>query len=444
MSNAVRRFARLVIALALCTGATAAQAVTEIQWWHSMTGALGDRVNSLADRFNKEQSDYKIVPVFKGTYPESMAAAIAAYRAKNPPAIVQVFEVGTATMMYAKGAIKPVYKLMAEAGEKFDPKAYVPAVAGYYSTPQGQMLSLPFNSSTPVFYINKDAFQKAGLDPNRPPTTWAAVAADAARLKAAGEKCGFTFGWPSWTQLETFNAWHNLPFATHQNGFGGLDARLEINQPLDVRHITNLKEWMDKGYVSYAGRTNQGEAKFYSGECPMMMSSSAAYANIVRNAKFKFAVAPLPYYPDIKGAPQNSIIGGASLWVMTGRPAAEYKGIAKFFTFLSKPEIQAEWHQNTGYLPITTAAYELTKKSGFYEKTPGPNIAVEQMIVKTTSNSRGVRLGNFVQVRTAIEEELENVWTGKKQPKEALDDAVKRGNEILDWFEKANKAGTAE
>jgi sn-glycerol 3-phosphate transport system substrate-binding protein len=167
MSNAVRRFARLVIALALCTGATAAQAVTEIQWWHSMTGALGDRVNSLADRFNKEQSDYKIVPVFKGTYPESMAAAIAAYRAKNPPAIVQVFEVGTATMMYAKGAIKPVYKLMAEAGEKFDPKAYVPAVAGYYSTPQGQMLSLPFNSSTPVFYINKDAFQKAGLDPNR-------------------------------------------------------------------------------------------------------------------------------------------------------------------------------------------------------------------------------------------------------------------------------------
>ena len=439
MSHPIRRLARLAAALAVGALATTAQAATEIQWWHSMTGALGDRVNSLADRFNQTQSDYKIVPVFKGTYPESMAAAIAAYRAKNPPAIVQVFEVGTATMMASKGAIKPVYQLMADAGEKFDPKAYVPAVAGYYSTPQGQMLSFPFNSSTPVFYFNKDAFQKAGLNPDQPPSTWPAVAAAAAKLKASGEKCGFTFGWPSWTQLETFSAWHNVPFASKNNGFGGPDARLEINQPLQVRHITNLKEWMDKGYVSYAGRTNEGEAKFYSGECPMMSSSSAAYANITRNAKFKWGVAPLPYYNDVNGAPQNSIIGGASLWVMSGRPPAEYKGIAKFFTFLSKPEIQAEWHQNTGYLPITTAAYDLTKNSGFYQKTPGPNIAVEQMIVKTTSNSRGVRLGNFVQVRTAIEEELENVWAGKKKPKEALDEAVKRGNEIIERFQKANQ-----
>jgi sn-glycerol 3-phosphate transport system substrate-binding protein len=439
MSHPVRRLARLAAALALGIAATAAQAVTEVQFWHTHTGALGDRVVSLTDRFNKSQSDYKIVPVFKGNYPETMAAAIAAYRAKNQPAIVQIFEVGTATMMAARGAIKPVYQVMADAGEKFDPKVYVPAVAGYYSTPQGQMLSFPFNSSTPVFYYNKDAFQKAGLNPDQPPSTWPAVAAAAAKLKASGEKCGFTFGWPSWTQLETFSAWHNVPFASKNNGFGGPDARLEINQPLQVRHITNLKEWMDKGYVSYAGRTNEGEAKFYSGECAMMSSSSAAFASITRNAKFKWGVTPLPYYNDVNGAPQNSIIGGASLWVMSGRPAAEYKGVAKFFAFLSQPEIQAEWHQGTGYLPITMAAYELTKKSGFYEKTPGPNVAVEQMIVKTTNNSRGVRLGNFVQVRTAIEEELENVWAGKKKPKEALDEAVKRGNEIIERFQKANQ-----
>jgi len=426
-------------AAAIAVAGTAAAEPIELQWWHAMTAINLERVNKIAADFNASQSEYKISPVYKGSYPETMTAAIAAYRANNPPHIVQVFEVGTATMMGAKGAIKPVYQLMADAGEKFDPKAYVPAVAGYYSTPQGQMLSFPFNSSTPVFYYNKDAFQKAGLNPDQPPSTWPAVAAAAAKLRASGEKCGFTFGWPSWTQLETFSAWHNVPFASKNNGFGGPDARLEINQPLQVRHITNLKEWMDKGYVSYAGRTNEGEAKFYSGECPMMSSSSAAYANITRNAKFKWGVAPLPYYNDVNGAPQNSIIGGASLWVMSGRPPAEYKGIAKFFTFLSKPEIQAEWHQNTGYLPITTAAYDLTKSSGFYEKTPGPNIAVEQMIVKTTSNSRGVRLGNFVQVRTAIEEELENVWAGKKKPKEALDEAVKRGNEIIERFQKANQ-----
>lgn len=417
----------------------AASAATDIQFWHSMTGALGDRVASIADRFNKSQSEYRVVPVYKGTYPESMTAAIAAYRAKQAPHIVQVFEVGTATMMYSKGAIKPVYQLMADAGQKFDPKAYISAVYGYYATPDGKLLSMPFNSSTPVFYINKDAFQKAGLDPNQPPKTWAAVAAAAAKLRVSGEKCGFTFGWPSWTQLENFSAWHNLPFATKQNGFGGLDARLAINAPLQVRHIGNLKEWMDKGYVTYAGRTNEAESKFYSGECGMLMSSSGAFANITRNAKFKFGVSQMPYYPDIEGAPQNSIIGGASLWVLSGHKADDYKGVAKFFAFLSNPELQAEWHQATGYLPITYAAYELTKKSGFYDKTPGPNVAVEQMIVKTTSNSRGIRLGNFVQVRNAIEEELEAVWTGKKQPKQALDDAVKRGNEILVKFQQANK-----
>ncbi|MEP7064268.1 MAG: sn-glycerol-3-phosphate ABC transporter substrate-binding protein UgpB [Betaproteobacteria bacterium] len=430
---------RVAAFAALLGFAGAASAVTEVSFWHSMTGALGDRVQSIADRFNKSQNDYKIVPVYKGTYPESMTAAIAAYRAKSAPAIVQVFEVGTATMMYSKGAIKPVWQLMADAGEKFDPKAYVSAVYGYYATPEGKLVSMPFNSSTPVFYINKDAYVRAGLDPDKPPTTWPAVAADAARLKASGEKCGFTFGWPSWTQLENFSSWHNLPFATKQNGFGGLDARLTINGPLQVRHITNIKNWMDKGFVSYAGRTNEAEAKFSSGECGMLMSSSGAFANITKNAKFKFGVSQLPYYPDIPGAPQNSIIGGASLWVMSGHTPEEYKGVAKFFTFLSQPEIQAEWHQATGYLPITTAAYELTKKSGFYEKTPGPNIAVEQMIVKTTSNSRGVRLGNFVQVRTVIEEELEGVWTGKKSPKEALDTAVKRGNDILEKFQRANK-----
>ena len=438
------RIIRVAAALAACALPLAysanASAVTEIQWWHSMTGALGDRVASLADRFNKSQSDYKVTAVFKGTYPESMAAAIAAARSGNAPHIVPVFEVGTATMMAAGKAIKPVYQMMAEAGEPFDPKAYVPAVAGYYSTSAGQMLSFPFNSSTIVFYFNKDAFKKAGLDAAQPPKTWPAVIAAAAKLKAAGEKCAYTTGWPSWAQYENFNAWHNQSFATKRNGFDGLDARLLINNPLQLRHVENLVEWQKKGYFSYGGRTNEAEAKFYSGECAMLTSSSAAYANIKRNAKFDFGISTIPYYNDVAGAPQNSIIGGASLWVMGGKKKEEYKGVAKFFTFLSKPEIQAEWHQETGYLPITTAAYELTKKSGFYDKNPGTDVAVQQMIVKTTDKSRGLRLGNMPQIRDVIEGELEATLGGKKTPKQALDDSVKRGNEILERFEKANKA----
>jgi sn-glycerol 3-phosphate transport system substrate-binding protein len=416
-----------------------AQAATEISWWHSMQGALGERVNGLADQFNKSQSEYKVTPVFKGSYDEAMAAAIAAFRAGNAPHILQVFEVGTATMMYSKGAIVPVTEVMKTAGEKFDASVYVPAVAGYYTSPKGDMVSLPFNSSTTVFYYNKDMFAKAGLDPNKAPTTWQEVLSAAAKLKASGEKCTYTTGWQSWVHLENFSAWHNVEFATKNNGFGGLGARLAFNSPLHVKHIENLSKWARQGYFTYAGRKNEPEAKFYSGECAMLTSSSSAYANINKNAKFKFAVSPLPYYSDEPGAPQNTIIGGASLWVMSGKKQEEYKAVAKFFKFLSQPEVQAKWHQETGYLPITTAAYELTRKSGFYETSPGPQVPVQQMIVKTTAKSRGIRLGSFVQIRTIVDEELEQVWNGKKTAKEALDTAVKRGDELLVRFEKANK-----
>jgi sn-glycerol 3-phosphate transport system substrate-binding protein len=429
----------LLAAGALASMASSAYAVTEITWWHAMQGALGERVAGLADQFNKSQSEYKVNAVFKGNYEESMAAAIAAFRAGNAPHILQVFEVGTATMMYAKGAITPVTQVMKLGGEKFDSSAYVPAVAGYYTSPKGDMLSFPFNSSTTVFYYNKDMFSKAGLDPNKPPVTWQDMVSAAAKLKASGEKCPYTTGWQSWVHLESFSAWHNVEFATKNNGFGGLDTRLAFNSPLHVRHIENMSNWHKQGYFVYAGRKNEAEAKFYSGECAMLTSSSGAYANISKNAKFKYAVAALPYYSDVQGAPQNTVIGGASLWVMSGKKNDEYKGVAKFFKFLSQPEIQAKWHQETGYLPITTAAYELSKKSGFYETSPGPQVAVQQMIVKTTAKSRGIRLGNLVQIRNVVDEELEQVWNGKKTAKEALDTAVKRGDELLVRFERANK-----
>jgi sn-glycerol 3-phosphate transport system substrate-binding protein len=431
---------RWLVAAALFAFAASAQAVTEIQFWHAMTGANNDRINDFAKKFNESQTEYKVNAVFKGSYPEAMAGAIAAYRAGSAPAILQVQEVGTATMMSAKGAIKPVYEVMAAAGEKFDPKSYVPAVAGYYTNTKGQMLSFPFNASTTVFFYNKDAFEKAGLDPNRAPATWPEVMAAAAKIKASGAStCGFTTAWQSWVQLESFSAWHNTNFASKENGFAGNDPKLVFNGPLQVKHIGNLQDWAKKGYFTYAGRKTEPEAKFYSGECAMLTTSSAAYGTIKQNAKFRFAVAPLPYYADVAGAPQNTIIGGASLWVMSGKSKEEYKAVAKFFTFLSDPERQATWHQTTGYLPITMQAYEITKKSGFYEKNPGTDVSVKQMIVKTTDKSRGVRLGNFIQIRDIIDEELENVWGGKKTAKEGLDAAVARGDEQIAKFAKTAK-----
>ena len=416
-----------------------AQAQTEIQWWHSMGGALGDWVNDLANEFNASQKDYKVVPSFKGSYDQSMTAAIAAFRAGNAPNILQVFEVGTATMMASKSAIVPVAQMMKDAGFKFDAGAYVPAVSGYYTAPNGQMLSLPFNSSTTIFYWNKDAFKAAGLDPEKAPTTWPEVALAAAKLKATGHKCPYTTSWQSWTQLESFSAWHNTLFATKNNGFGGLDTRLAFNTPLHVRHIDNLANMSKQGLFVYKGRNNLPDATFPSGECAMYTGSSALYGSVAKNAKFAYGMAALPYYQDVPGAPQNTVIGGASLWVMSGKKPVDYKGTAAFFNFLSSADVQAKSHQRTGYLPITKAAFETTDKSGFYKKNPGTDVAVTQMIRKTTDKSRGIRLGNMVQIRTVIDEELEQVWSGKKGTKEALDSAVTRGNELLERFEKANK-----
>ena len=435
------RIKHLAVALAVAgLFSASAQAQTEIQWWHSMTGALGDKLNELANGFNASQKDYKVVPVFKGTYPESLTAAIASFRAGNAPHILQVFEVGTATMMAAKGAIVPVAKVMKDANEPFEPKAYLPAVAGYYTNAKGEMLSYPFNSSTVLFYVNKDMFKKAGLDPNKAPKTWKELGAAADKLKASGQACVYTTGWPSWMHIENLSAWHNVPIGTLENGMGGLGTVYKINSPLHVRHIAMLGDMAKKGTFTYAGRTNQAEAKFYSGECAMMSSSSGAQANIRRNAKFDWSVNFIPYHDDVKGAPQNSIIGGASLWVMGGKKADDYKGVAKFFAYLSKPAVQMDWHTATGYVPITMEAYNVTRVSGYYDKNPGADMAVKELTNKTpTANSKGLRFGNFVQGREVIEEELESVFAGKKTAQEALDEAVKRGNEILRKFEAANK-----
>jgi sn-glycerol 3-phosphate transport system substrate-binding protein len=343
-------------------------------------------------------------------------------------------------MMAAKGAIVPVAKVMGDAKEPFDPKSYLPAVTGYYTDSKGNMLSFPFNSSTVMFYINKDAFKKAGLDPNKAPKTWKEVIAAAEKLKASGQQCVYTTSWPSWMHIENFSAWHNVPIGTKDNGFGGLDTQFTINSPLHVRHISMLADMSKKGLFTYAGRTNQGDARFSSGECAMFSGSTGAQAGIRRAAKFEWSINFIPYHDDVKGAPQNSIIGGASVWVMGGKKAEDYRGVAKFFTFLSSHAIQMQWHTQTGYVPITEGAYKVTKASGFYDRDPGAELAVKQLTNKPpTGNSKGLRFGNFVQGRTVIEEELEAVFSGKKEAKPALDDAVRRANEILRQFQAANK-----
>ncbi|MBD3662411.1 sn-glycerol-3-phosphate ABC transporter substrate-binding protein UgpB [Sulfitobacter aestuariivivens] len=417
-----------------------AYAETEVQFWHAFTGRLGELVAAQVEDFNASQDDYVVVQSHKGNYSETLNAGIAAFRAGEQPHILMVFEVGTATMMSATGATKPVFEVMAESGATFDPDAYIGSVKGYYTSTDGEMLSLPFNSSTPVLWVNRDAFEAAGVDPDTDLSTWQKVGETLDALKAGGEDCPLVTAWQSWIHLENFSAYHDVPFASKDNGFAGTDTELMLNGEAQVAHLTAMGQWAQDGKFIYTGRRNEGGANFRSGECALFTESSAGYAGIKAEAQFDFDVRPLPYWEGVGNSPQNTIIGGASLWVLEGHEAEEYKGVGEFLAYLSSSDVQAQWHQDTGYLPITSEAGDATRAAGFYDENPGTDIAVIQMTAKEpTANSKGLRLGSFDQIRGIIDEELEAIWAGDKSAQEAMDSAKERGDALLRRFESANK-----
>ena len=431
-----RRFCVLAIVLTVSAALYASEPV-EISWWHAMGAENGERVEKLAADFNASQNNYRVVPSFKGNYTDTMTGAVAAFRARKQPHIVQVFEVGTATMMAAKGAIYPVEQLMADSDVVFDKSIYLPGVISYYQTPKGNLLSMPFNSSTPVLWYNREAFAKAGI--KQPPSTWQEMFNVSEKLVASGMKCGFSFGWQSWVMIENFSTWHDQSIGTQQNGFAGFDTELSFNTTELKRRIQSIADSQSSGHFAYGGREDDSLPLFSSGECGMWMSSSANTAALSNQAKFAYGQSMLPLDTSIATEPQNSIIGGATLWVLQGHSEQSYRGVAEFLTYLSSAEVQAWWHQETGYVPITIAAAELSREQGFYQRNPDYDVAVKQLNLNTpTENSKGLRFGNFVQIRTIINEELESVWAGTKTASSALDDAVSRGNRLLRRFERAN------
>ncbi|MDC7787389.1 sn-glycerol-3-phosphate ABC transporter substrate-binding protein UgpB [Rhodoplanes sp. TEM] len=421
-------------------GAGPARAAIEVQFWHAMAGELGRQIDRVVAGFNSEQDAVRVVPVFKGSYTETVTAAIFAARTQSHPAIVQVNEIGTATMMAARGAVYPLYELMRDMGEPFDAAAVLPPIAGFYSDPAGNLLSYPFNASTPILYFNRDLFRAAGLDDRRPPRTWPEVEEAARRLRLAGVTCGFSTHWPSWVNVENFSAFHDVPLATRANGLAGPGAELTLDNPVLERHVAALAAWQKSGIYAYGGRGTAAEPMLHSGTCGIFIGSSALAADIRAKAKFDVGYGMLPYWPDVPGAPRNSTIGGASLWVLRGRPMAEYRGAARFFAYLARPEVQSRWHQATGYLPVSRAAYEHARAAGFYDRNPGAAIAIEEVTLKPpTDNSRGLRLGSFILVRDVIEEELELAFAGRKTARDALASAVRRGNDLLRQFDRASR-----
>lgn len=429
-------FVALFGAAMMSATATAASGPIKITWWHSMGGELGEQVQKLADEFNQSQSDYKVVPVYKGGYSESMTQAIAAYRTGNPPDILQVYEVGTGAMLAAEQAVVPVYKLMNKYNIDFSSDEFIQSISAYYSDTKGRMLSMAFNTSTPVLYYNKDLFAKAGFE--QAPDTWQELQKYAKKLVGSGAaECGYTTAYQSWINMENYAAWHGLDFATNNNGYadGDQPTELLINQKSYVQHIARLGEMAENGTFTYGGRYSDSKPLFLSGSCAMYTGSSGGLVPIVNNANFEVGVAMMPYNADIVDQPNHSLLGGGTLWVLSSNPDSHYKGVAEFLNFLAQPEQQAQWSKATGYVPVTTAAYKLMQEQGYYDKYPAAQVAVEELTLhKPSKDWKGIRLGAYVQYRKIINQELEKVWAGDKTAQEALDSTVKRTNRALQRF----------
>jgi len=411
-------------------------AKTEVTWWHAMAGQLGETVNKISTDFNASQDDYEITPVYKGTYTETLTAGIAAFRADQSPNILQVFDAGAATIMNAPGVALPVQDVLVDAGYSFNSKDYLEGVRNFYADTKGKMIGMPFNSSTPVLYFNKDLLTKAGVEA---PKTYEEFEVVAEKLKQ-NDITALAQSHTPWIMVENFKARHDLPFSDQENGFSGLSTKININTPDMVMHFGKLKEWSDKGYYQYFGSDWDANQKpFERGEVAMWLGSSGSFGGLLERVEFKMGTTYLPYWEQLNPEGVHTFIGGAALFAMNGHDKMENKAVAAFFDYLTKADVQMYWHKTTGYVPVTNAAYELTKQSGYYDEKPDAEVGVKQLSLASGQWNKGYRVGYYPQIREVMHREFDNIFAGKTDVKSALDNVEAESSKLLSRFARTVK-----
>lgn len=411
---------------------SAAFSATDIQWWHAMGGRLGEVVNEIAEKYNASQDVYNLIPTYKGGYEDTMTAGIAAFRAKQQPNIIQIFDAGAATIINAPGATIPVAELMTKYGKGFNIEDYISGVRYFFADSEGQMIGMPFNSSTPLLYYNKEAFEKAGLE--NPPATWEEFEAMAPKLKEAGY-IALAQSHSPWILSENFHSRHNLQLATGNNGYDSTDVKILYNNDEMKMHWSKMKEWLDAGYYGFYGRGwGDNQDAFVQKKVAMWMGSSGSFGGLTKSADFKFGASFLPYWKSIIDEPKGTFIGGAALFAMSGKSDEEYKGVADFFAFLTNPESQVFWHKETGYVPITTAAYDMAKGEGYYETTPDAEIGILQLSQPGGEWTKGYRLGYYVQIREVMYKAFDDIFSGNANVDEAFAAMEEESNTLLERF----------
>lgn len=422
---------RILLALMgfFCASCLQAQPI-KLSFWYSLTGDIGEQIKVLVKDFNQSQNEYVIQPIYKGDYYETLTSFAASYRAHQPPAIVQIFEVGTAIMLAPKGIIKPVDELMAEQGMSLPKDDFIQSVREFYSR-EGVLMAMPFNLSAPVMYYNADLLAKLNYTSANFPQTWAEMEVLALKLKKAGVNCTYTTAYPGWVLYESFLAIQGLSILKSNP--------LHVAQELPglERHFRRLQKWQQLGYFRYGGRVDEATMFFTSGVCPLFSQSSGAYRNLSTLVPFHVGVAAMPLDTELSKVRYANVAGGAALWAVGGLTKEQYRGIAKFFAFIAQPQTQKTWHEQTGYLPIgLKGIYSALVKSSSI-----PVLRIVQKDLEADTQAFAMKsLGPQNQIRRINDEVLESLFAGQLNAKQAVHESLARTKHIVERFKRNTKA----
>jgi len=411
---------------------------TKLIFWHAMGGQLGETASTLVNQFNDSQTDIFVQDVFQGGYDDLLNKFRAGLQSKNGPHILQVYDIGQRFMIDSK-AIEPMQTFV--DADKFDLSQFEQPILNYYTVDK-KLNAMPFNTSNPILYYNKNAFKDAGLDPAKAPRTWDDVAAAAAKLtkKDASGKTqpGIAIAIYGWF-FEQFLATENALYAEPENGRGAQRAtKVVYNADPGVKILDWWKGMVDKGIAANLGRsTSDTQKAFSAGQIPMTIDSTAVVRGVINNAGGKFEVGT-GYMPrPTTGGEQGGIImGGASVYIAKDKSDKEKQAAWKFVQFVTQPKQQAFWHINTGYFPVRKDTYDLPEVKANLTKFPQFQTAIDQLHANPSNPATsGAVLGVFTQARsTDVEGAIEETLLGKATAKAALDKAAANTNKALDSY----------
>ena len=405
--------ATLLVFLGLCSASVCAQDVT---LRHALDGRALDMLATQVVAFNDLQKGKARVVLedLKGVDDKTRLPTMAFLDADDGM-----------TFFATRPRFRPLVQVMKDAGEKFDGARFYPQIADAVDDLTGKIEALPLGMALPVLFYNRDAFRQAGLDPDQPPQTWWEVQKAAGALFDAGYKCPLTSSRFSWVHVENVSSQHGESILAQV----GKAETLGINAMVNVKHIALLSSWYKSFYFHYFGARDEANAQFSHGSCAMLTGDSHAYAGFAREARFEVGVAALPHYDDVHGAkPVDVVPDGAALWILPGKSKEEYKVVARFMSFLQRPEVQRDWVRATAFLPMMPAAMEALRAAGI----PATVLdAAEKRLSMAKSGSRNKDGAGRNRIREIINEEIAFVWQNTKPAKEALDTAVTRSNLLL-------------